>query len=370
MRTPNQPLTDQGQRAIQPDGNSVVLDKFPVLGLPKGAATECHHNWIARLDHVHPFADGVRLDLAELLLAEGVEDVVDGGVALALDIRVDIAKGPSKPLGQLAAHNALSAAHEANQEDAGSAFQFQNHRRNAIMVACGPGQGACMRLHLIIDADDTLWESNIYFERAFEEFVSYLGHSRLLAEEIRAVLDEIELVNNKIHGYGWANFARNLRQCYVHLAEREIGTEDLDRVMGFGQRLLDHPMQVIDGVEETLRYLRPRHELILFTKGHPDEQRLKLDRSGLERYFHHTAIVKETDAAAYRKLVSDRGLHSERTWMIGNSPKSDVNPALEAGLRAVFIPHAHTWTLEREDVREVDGRLLTLQKFADLREHF
>jgi putative hydrolase of the HAD superfamily len=225
-------------------------------------------------------------------------------------------------------------------------------------------------MHLIIDADDTLWESNIYFEQAFEEFVSYLDHSRLRAEEIRTVLDEIELVNNKIHGYGWANFARNLRQCYVHLAEREISTEDLDRVMAFGQRLLDHPMIVIEGVEGTLGYLRPRHELILFTKGHPDEQRLKLDRSGLEQYFHHTAIVKEKDAAAYRKLVADFGLDSERTWMIGNSPKSDVNPALEAGLRAVFIPHAHTWTLEREAVREVDGRLLTLPRFADLREHF
>ena len=129
-------------------------------------------------------------------------------------------------------------------------------------------------------------------------------------------------------------------------------------------------MQVIEGVEETLRYLRPRHELILFTKGHPDEQRLKLDRSGLGRYFHQPAIVKEKDAAAYRKLASDFGLHSERAWMIGNSPKSDVNPALEAGLKAVFIPHAHTWTLEREEVREVDGRLLTLLRFADLREHF
>ena len=227
-----------------------------------------------------------------------------------------------------------------------------------------------MRLHLIIDADDTLWENNIYFERAFEEFVSHLDHSRLGPAEIRAVLDEIETVNNKIHGYGSANFARNLRQCYLHLAEREIRTEDLDRVMTFGHGLLDHPMQVIEGVEETLRYLRPRHELILFTKGHPDEQRLKLDRSGLGRYFHQTAIVKEKDAAAYRKLTADFGLHSESTWMIGNSPKSDVNAALEAGLRAVFIPHAHTWTLEREEVRERDGRLLTLRRFADLREHF
>jgi putative hydrolase of the HAD superfamily len=227
-----------------------------------------------------------------------------------------------------------------------------------------------LKLNLIIDADDTLWESNIYFERAFDEFVSFLDHSRLSAPEIRAVLDEIERVNNRIHGYGSANFARNLRQCYEHLAERKIEEHDLRAAMDFGQRLIDHPMELIEGVEETLAYLHGRHELILFTKGHPDEQRLKLDRSGLEPYFHHVAIVKEKDASAYSKLAAGLELEAERTWMIGNSPKSDVNPALEAGLCAVFIPHAHTWTLEREEVRQVDGRLLALEKFSDLRKHF
>ena len=102
-------------------------------------------------------------------------------------------------------------------------------------------------------------------------------------------------------------------------------------------------------------------------RGHPEEQKLKIDRSGLGGYFRHTAIVKEKDAAAYRGLVPELRLDPERTWMIGNSPKSDVNPALEAGLSAVFIPHAHTWTLEREEVRPAAGRLLTLEKFADLR---
>ena len=238
------------------------------------------------------------------------------------------------------------------------------------MVACGSSRGAGMRSNLLIDADDTLWENNIYFEQAFEEFVDFLGHSRLRAVEIRAVLDEIETVNNQIHGYGSANFARNLQECFSHLAEREIRPDDLARIRTFGERLLDHPMEVIEGVEETLRYLRERHTLVLFTKGHPEEQKLKLDRSGLGAYFHRTAIVKEKDAAAYRKLVSDSRLDPASTWMIGNSPKSDVNAALEAGLGAVFIPHAHTWTLEREAIREGDGRLLTLATFSELREHF
>ena len=227
-----------------------------------------------------------------------------------------------------------------------------------------------MRQFLIVDADDTLWENNIYFERAFEEFVRFLDHSSLTPRQVRDVLDEIEEANNKIHGYGSLNFARNLRQCYQHLAGREVRPEELDTVMGFAHRILECPMEVIPGVPGTLEYLSPRHDLTLFTKGHPEEQKLKLDRSGLGGFFGHTAIVKEKDAAAYRLLVAQRGMDPSRTWMIGNSPKSDINPALEAGLNAVFVPHEHTWILEKQDLRPGKGRLLTVEQFADLRQHF
>jgi putative hydrolase of the HAD superfamily len=226
------------------------------------------------------------------------------------------------------------------------------------------------RQYLLIDADDTLWENNIYFERAFDEFVEYLDHSTLSAREIRDVLDEIELANSKIHGYGSLSFGRNLRQCYQHLTERDVCEEDLGTVMSFAERILDCPMEVIADVPETLEYLAARHDLTLFTKGHPDEQKLKIDRSGLGTYFGHTAIVKEKDVTAYRTLVEQRGIDPSLTWMAGNSVKSDINPALEAGLNAVFIPHAHTWTLERQDIRPGQGRLLVLERFADLTEHF
>jgi putative hydrolase of the HAD superfamily len=223
---------------------------------------------------------------------------------------------------------------------------------------------------LIIDADDTLWENNIYFEKAFEDFVDFLDHSSLSALQIRAVLDEIETVNARIHGYGSLNFGRNLWQAYQRLAEREIREEDLKTVMGFAQRILECPMQLIDGVAETLAYLQCRHDLTLFTKGHPEEQELKIERSGLAEFFRHVAIVKEKDVNAYRLLTEERGMHPPHTWMIGNSPKSDINPALEAGLNAVFVPHAHTWVLERQELRPGKGRLLQLQRFSELRAHF
>jgi putative hydrolase of the HAD superfamily len=226
------------------------------------------------------------------------------------------------------------------------------------------------RQFLIIDADDTLWENNIYFERAFDAFAEYLAHSSLTPQQVRDVLDEIEAANNKIHGYGTLNFARNLRQCYEHLAERDVSEADLKTVVGFAEQILECPMEVIEGVPDTLQYLAGRHDLTLFTKGHQEEQKLKIDRSGLGAWFSHTEIVKEKDAAAYRALVEERGFDAERTWMIGNSPKSDINPALEAGLRAVFVPHAHTWVLEKQEILPGNGRLLTVERFADLRTHF
>ncbi|MDP8979495.1 MAG: HAD family hydrolase [Acidobacteriota bacterium] len=230
---------------------------------------------------------------------------------------------------------------------------------------------AAERLNLIVDADDTLWENNIFFERAFDEFCDFLSHSNLTPVEVRAVLDEIEIVNAKVHGYGSENFGRNLAQCYHRLSEREIREDDINTVMAFATRILDHPMQLIEGVAETVEYLASKHNLTIFTKGHPEEQKLKIDRSGLAVWFGHAAIVKEKDTESYEKLVSERGLDPERTWMIGNSPKSDINPALAAGLNAVFIPHPHTWSLEHDELRNGGrGKLLKLKSFRELKEHF
>lgn len=226
------------------------------------------------------------------------------------------------------------------------------------------------RQHLIVDADDTLWENNIYFEKAFDDFFEYLGHSHLTAPEVRAMLDEIEVANARIHGYGSLNFGRNLRQCFERLSERGADEADLRTVMGFAERILEQPLEVIEGVPETLAYLAERHELTLFTKGHGEEQKLKIDRSGLGGFFAHTAIVKEKDAAAYTRLAEERGMDPAQAWMIGNSPKSDINPALAAGLNAVFVPHERTWTLERQDLRPGKGTLVIVERFADLRQHF
>jgi putative hydrolase of the HAD superfamily len=227
-----------------------------------------------------------------------------------------------------------------------------------------------MRLHLMFDADDTLWENNVYFDRAFAGFVDVLAHSTLSPSEVRDVLDDIERINTKTHGYGSSNFGRNLVQCYERLVERAVSEDDVQVVLALAEQILSHPLELIDGVPETLADLATRHELVIFTKGHPDEQEDKIARSGLSGLFTHTSVVHEKNADAYRSYVTTRGLDPSRVWMIGNSPRSDVNPALDAGLNAVFVPHARTWVLEHEEVRTGPGRLLKVDRFTRLREYF
>ena len=223
---------------------------------------------------------------------------------------------------------------------------------------------------LLIDGDDTLWENNVYFEAAIEAFLNYLSHSSLGREQVRATLDEIERLNSRVHGYGAAAFSRNLTETYERLAERRVEQRDLDHLAMLGRRILERDIEVLTGVEPTLAYLAARHRLLLLTKGDPQEQRLKVDRSGLAHHFSDVVIVREKDASAYRDLLAAYHLSPSDTWMVGNSPRSDINPALSAGLHAVLIPHPHTWRLEEESIPDTDSRLLVLETFAELRAHF
>ncbi len=224
-----------------------------------------------------------------------------------------------------------------------------------------------MRYHIFMDADDTLWENNIYFEQAIHAFITFLNHSRLSQAEVRAVLDEVE----HSMGYGSVNFTRSLVETYRRLAEKDLQDDDVQQVRQFGERIGSQPLQLMEGVRETLEYLSPRHDLILLTKGAVEEQKLKVERSTIETFFRQVVIVPEKDIAAYRHIISEVGVDPDHTWMVGNAPRSDINPALAAGLNAVYIPHPHTWHFEHEEVQHAGkGRLLTLSTFADLRTYF
>ena len=228
------------------------------------------------------------------------------------------------------------------------------------------------RQTLIFDADDTLWENNVYFERAIDDFIVWLDHSSLSAEEVRATLDEIQRANIRLHGYGAEMFGRSLRETWERLRSRDVADDDLPTIMAFAERILRQEIELMPGVADTLAVLAPRHDLILLTKGHAEEQRLKVERSGIADRFAETVIVPEKDAAVYRVTVERLRASPATTWMIGNSPRSDVNPALVAGLNAVLIPHPLTWRLEHEELdgSGAPGRLLVVERFPDLLPHF
>jgi putative hydrolase of the HAD superfamily len=226
--------------------------------------------------------------------------------------------------------------------------------------------------NLLIDADDTLWENNVYFERAIARFISFLNHHEFSPEQVREVLNDVERECIVKHGYGLHSFAHALVDTFERLSVQPVTPELHSQINSFAHTIADHPIEMLPEVTETLQYLCHRHRLILLTKGAIVEQTGKIERSGLKDYFAATEIVAEKNAALYRDIVEKYELTSDSTWMIGNSPRSDVNPALAAGLHAVFIPHGDTWVLEHEELNSASPpqRLLIVGRFAELREHF
>ncbi len=223
---------------------------------------------------------------------------------------------------------------------------------------------------ILIDADDTLWENNVYFERTIEEFLNLLEPFGYPREYARHILNETERRNIRQHGYGVRSFGRSLEETYMKLAGHLAERATVENIRFRVSELERIPPNILDGVVETLDYLSERHRLILFTKGEAAEQAAKVERSGLQIHFDAIEIVAEKNVATYRMLVNRHHVVKSRGWMVGNSPRSDINPALEAGLNAVFIPHPATWALEHDEVRSGGGRLLILNSFRDLRDHF
>ena len=267
---------------------------------------------------------------------------------------------------------------------------------------------------LLIDADDTLWENNIYFQEAMARFLAIMEDLGFASADIRKALNELERENIKIRGYGSRKFIismketflRHSRQHYHPCAALEVETftsngthgtngpvvsvsripgaeeticqvycgEDrlhclVQRIEEIGLSIAGQPVQLLPGVAETVPELSARHSLILFTKGDPAEQMVTVERSGLASYFHAVEVVREKNCEAYGRLVEKYDLAKDGTWMVGNSPRSDINPATAAGLRAVFIPHPCTWELEEEPILRTE-QVTVLRTFRELRTLF
>src|SRR5262250_606721 len=178
--------------------------------------------------------------------------------------------------------------------------------------------------HLLVDADDTLWENNVYFERAIANFISFLNHQEYSPEQVRGVLNDVERTNVVKHGYGLHSFAHALVETFERLSVEPLTPALHETIHGFAHTIAENPVEIISGVPETLDYLAGRHHLILMTKGDFTEQSGKVECSGLKDYFAAIEVVAEKNTAVYRQVVTKYALAPDFTWMVGNSPKSDV----------------------------------------------
>jgi len=225
---------------------------------------------------------------------------------------------------------------------------------------------------LLIDADDTLWENNIFYLESTSAVLEALGERGIDRDEAQRHLDQVEQLLIPTLGYGppcyIAALERTCRELLPDLAPVQMASL-LARVRQATRIVVEPPMILREAVRETLEALRSSSQMVLVTKGLPEVQQPKITASGLEPLFDDVHIVPEKHPETYRDVLSAIGSDPERTWMIGNSPGSDINPAIEAGIGAIYVPHESTWSAEMTSLTHPD-RVVTLERFSDLIAYF
>ncbi|MDQ0320385.1 putative hydrolase of the HAD superfamily [Pararhizobium capsulatum DSM 1112] len=217
------------------------------------------------------------------------------------------------------------------------------------------------------DADDTLWQNEHFYKLTQAQFAAllrdyvdadHLAH-RLLAAEKR---------NLALYGFGIKGFTLSMIETAIEISQGEIPTSVIHEILSTGREMLAHPVEVVPHARDTLEALHKDYRLILITKGDLFDQERKLAASGLGDYFHAVEIVSDKSPATYVKAFSRHGDGPERGLMVGNSLKSDVLPALEAGSWGVYVPHALTWSYEHAEKPEDHPRFREIADLGDLGE--
>ena len=195
-----------------------------------------------------------------------------------------------------------------------------------------------MNLKVIaFDADDTLFVNEPYFQETERKFCSlmedYLSHQSLSQELFR-----IEIQNLPVYGYGIKAYILSMIEAAMKISNNTISVEIVEKIIEYGKELLEKPIELLDGVEETLSALHGRYKLVVATKGDLKDQHRKLHDSGLGKYFHHIEVMSDKQTIDYQKLIGRLEIKPNEFYMIGNSLKSDVLPVLDMGGYAVHVP--------------------------------
>lgn len=218
------------------------------------------------------------------------------------------------------------------------------------------------------DADDTLWHNEIIFQRVHERYRELLS-SYHDATTVDRTLFATEMRNLDLYGYGVKGFTLSAIETAIELSGGKISATEVRTLIELGREMLAHPVELLDGVADTLAALAGSHRLLVITKGDLLDQERKLAKSGLDSHFHHIEIVSEKNEATYASILRRHAIAPEEFLMVGNSLKSDILPVLALGGMAAHVPYHVLWGYEHTDrVPDAAGRFFQLKSLRELTE--
>ena len=225
-----------------------------------------------------------------------------------------------------------------------------------------------MNLKVIaFDADDTLFVNEPYFQETEQKFCALM--SDYLSEQgLSQELFKTEVDNLYLYGYGIKGYTLSMIEAAMKISNNTLSVEAIEKIIVFGKELLQKPIELLDGVEETLKALNGKYKLIVATKGDLKDQQRKLHDSGLGIYFHHIEVMADKQEVNYEKLLKRLEIESKEFFMIGNSLKSDVLPVLGIGGYAVHVPYHTTWEHEKIHHKVDHPNFITVDKISDVLE--
>ncbi|SHH31870.1 putative hydrolase of the HAD superfamily [Chryseobacterium oranimense] len=218
---------------------------------------------------------------------------------------------------------------------------------------------------IAFDADDTLWVNEPYFQEAEKEFCALL-EDYLPQHSVSQELFKTEMKNLHLYGYGVKGFMLCMIETVSRISEGTASIQLINRTIEIGQELLQKPIELLEGVAETLDVLKGKYRLVVATKGDLLDQERKLKNSGLQDYFHHIEIMSNKKESDYQKLLKHLDCKPEHFLMLGNSIKSDVLPVLEIGGFAAHIPYHVTWSHEQHEHHLEHSNFMELKSIDEI----
>jgi putative hydrolase of the HAD superfamily len=203
---------------------------------------------------------------------------------------------------------------------------------------------------IAFDADDTLWVNEPLYREAESKFCDLL-QDYLPHHSVNQELYKTELSNIEVYGFGIKSFTLSMIETALEVSAKTISLEVIEKILGLGRKMLELPIELLDGVEEVLQKLNGKYRLVMATKGDLRDQARKLANSGLERYFHHIEIVADKTEAEYLKLIRHLDIDTSEFLMIGNSLKSDILPVINIGGHGFHVPYHITWEHDKLDLK-------------------